>query len=98
MKVQEAVAAAREQILEFFSDEKIANLGLEEIELDEATNSWLITFGFSRPWDRLTGPLAAIENASRELRPWQRDYKVVRIDNRTGKFISIKNRETTYAG
>lgn len=97
MKVREAVSAAKQVLQEFFAEEKIENLGLEEVEFDDVTNTWSITFGFSRPWDKLTGALAALEGASRGFLPWRRDYKVVRIADDTGRFLSIKNRETTDA-
>jgi hypothetical protein len=96
MKVREAVAAAKQHIREFFADEPIQNLGLEEVEFDDTSNTWLVTFGFSRPWDKPTGGiLASLEIAGQELKPWRRDYKVVRISNDTGDLISIKNRESS---
>ncbi len=95
MKVREAVAAAKDHIQELFADEQIANLGLEEVEFDEATGTWTVTLGFSRPWDKPVGPLANL--APLELRPWRRDYEVVKISDATGSLLSIKNCETADA-
>jgi hypothetical protein len=92
MKVREAVAAAKGHIQELFADEQIANLGLEEVEFDEATGTWTVTLGFSRPWDKPVGPFANL--APLELRPWRRDYKIIQISDATGNLISIKNRES----
>jgi hypothetical protein len=90
MEVREAVATAKHYLAEFFADEKIENLGLEEIELEETTNTWRITLGFSRPWEATISPLSPFQ-------PRQRAYKVVQISADTGKFISVKNREMTNA-
>lgn len=90
MEVREAVATAKSYLAEFFADEKIENLGLEEVELDESTNTWRITLGFSRPWDRAITPLSPFQ-------PRQRAYKVVQISADNGKFISVKNREIANA-
>jgi hypothetical protein len=95
MKVREAVAAAKAHIQELFSDEQIANLGLEEVEFDEAAKTWTVTLGFSRPWDKPVGPLANLTPL--ELRPWRRDYKIIQISDATGNLISMKNRETADA-
>jgi hypothetical protein len=46
MKVREAVAAAKAHIQELFSDEQIANLGLEEVEFDGAAKTWTVELGF----------------------------------------------------
>jgi hypothetical protein len=97
MKVREAVTAGKGYIQDIFGDENIANLGLEEVEFDETTNTWTITLGFSRPWDKPAGALARLEGVGVDLRPWRREYKVVRLSNATGELLSIKNRETTDA-
>ncbi len=57
MKVREAVAAAKGHIQELFADEQIANLGLEEVEFDEATGDV----------DRDIGLLQAMGQTSRAL-------------------------------
>lgn len=74
-------------LAEIFSEEAISNLGLEEVEFDEPSSVWSVTLGFSRPWDLSRGAVAAIVGQGR------REYKIVRIDDRTEKLLSIKNRE-----
>ena len=32
-------------------------VGLEEVEFDDESDQWLITIGFSRPWDRPESPV-----------------------------------------
>jgi hypothetical protein len=91
MDVKEAVALARRYLQEVFAEEKIVNLGLEEIEYDDAQHLWSITLGFSRPWDNTAqGAIAAALGT-----PKQREYKVVKIDDKDKRGIAIKNREPT---
>jgi len=39
MDVKEAVARAKTYLAELYSDERISNVGLEEVELDDQTNT-----------------------------------------------------------
>ncbi len=84
MDAKTAVAAAKNAVADLFGDENPMNIGLEELEFDEARDIWLITIGFSRPWNKL-GALSFAD-------PSQRSYKVVSIDGQ-GKALSVKNRE-----
>jgi hypothetical protein len=91
VNVKEAVAQAKKYIFELFSDESPKNIGLEEVEFDEQTNEWLVTIGFSRPWDNPTeSPLAALSNLQRLP---TRAYKIVRISNDKDEVLSVKSRE-----
>ncbi len=91
MDVKEAVRLAKQHLASLFSEEGIVNLGLEEVDYDDARQQWHITLGFSRTWDR-QGPLAELSPAG-----LKRTYKIVVID-REGHALSVKNRENTYAG
>ena len=66
MNVREAVALAKKYITETFADEKISELGLEEIEFDEGSQTWLITIGFTRLWQNSTnlGPFERFSHQS----------------------------------
>lgn len=91
MNVKEAVAQAKKYIFELFSDENPKNIGLEEVEFDEQSNEWLVTIGFSRPWDDPIGSaLAAFSNPQVTM---GRSYKIVRISNTDDKVLSVKSRE-----
>ncbi|XCN73208.1 MAG: hypothetical protein Q3M24_00135 [Candidatus Electrothrix aestuarii] len=96
MKVKEAVKLAKEHILDLFAEEDIRNLGLEEVEFDEEAKEWVVTLGFSRPWNELE----SLNNMTRGIAQFrtnqlfQRSYKVVRIsDDSLHRIISVKNRE-----
>ena len=89
MDVKEAVALARLYLQEVFAEEKIENLGLEEVEYDDIQHLWSITLGFSRPWDNSDrGAVATMLGT-----PKKREYKIVKIDGKDKKAIAIKNRE-----
>jgi hypothetical protein len=89
--VKQAVDTAKRYISDLFADEGVVNLGLEEIDYDEARLVWRITLGFSRVRD-LSG-----RELNHMFATARRDYKVVTIDN-SGRVLSVKNRESSYAG
>ena len=96
MDVKEAVGSAKEYLGEIFSGEEITHIGLEEVVFDDAANCWKITLGFFRPWDLdtdqfLRNPLARIARQSR------RTYKIVQIDDDSGKAVSVTNRHPSTA-
>ena len=88
MDVKEAVRAAKEHVAEIFADEPIENVGLEEVEFDELNGVWAVTIGFSRYWGR------SMDNVFRALGT-ARDFKVVRIEDETGRVQSVKHRAVT---
>ena len=90
MDVKEAVTRAKTYLAELYSDERISNVGLEEVEMDDKENIWTITIGFSRPWDEPRNPFAAITNQPTVLK---RSYKIVRVNNLNGAILSVKNRD-----
>ena len=90
MDVKQAVQTAKEHIAQLFSDESISNVGLEEVEFNETGSVWEITIGFSRPWDR-PGPI--IPALGRLESP--RTFKIVRIQDESGRVESVKHRVLT---
>ena len=96
MEVKEAVRKALEYVSDTFSDAKLSNLGLEEVEYDDTNARWKVTVGFSRPWDypQKSAIEAMSENPfTKPSRPISRTYKVVEIRDSDGKAIAIKMRE-----
>jgi hypothetical protein len=89
MDVKEAVKLAKEHVLDLFADENIINLGLEEVELNEHEQEWVVTLGFSRPWDEPRNTLASLAESNLP----HRSYKIVRIYDQSGMVSCIKNRE-----
>lgn len=92
MNVKEAVKLAVGYVQELFLNEQLTDLGLEEVEYDDAANAWLVTVGFSRPWDAAAGAFAIIAGAPRTK---SRSFKVVTIKD--GQVVSLKNRANALA-
>ncbi len=95
MDVKEAVRTARKYTAELFADDGIENIGLEEVVFDDAEKAWKVTFGFSRPWDRVEPGLAAeLKRAATgaHLEWKRRSFKVVQIDDHTGRVVSMTHR------
>lgn len=89
MNVKEAVALAKQHVLELFDEEGVRNLGLEEVELDGQSDEWIVTLGFSRPWDEPKNALAALAAPAYT----RRTLKVVRISNQGSQVVSVKKRD-----
>lgn len=89
MDVKAAVKLAKEHVLDLFADENITNLGLEEVELTQDEQEWVVTLGFSRPWDEPRNTLASLAESNIP----RRSYKTVRIYDQSATVSCIKNRE-----
>lgn len=87
MDVKEAIHIGREHVKDVFSEDGIADVGLEEVVFDNETDSWRITIGFSRPWDSAR----TLSQRIGQMYP-RRAYKVVCIDDGDGKIKSITDR------
>ncbi len=88
MDVKQAVQIAKQYVSEIFESESTANVGLEEVVYEDESGTWKITIGFSRPWHRRNPQTAAEKLAS----PFERSYKVVQVDDQSGKVESLKDR------
>ncbi len=89
MDVKEAVRTAKEYIAELFTDETITNIGLEEVEFNDTSNNWEVTIGFSRSW-AINALVATLSH-----QPPTRSYKLVCINDASGKVLSLKDRVLT---
>jgi hypothetical protein len=89
MDVKTAVTSAKKWLVDVLGQEGITNVGLEEIEFDDRNGDWLITLGFSRPWNSVKNAFTAIsgEPAAR------RSYRVLAVRDATGEVISMKRPE-----
>jgi hypothetical protein len=85
MDVKSAISTAKDYVRTLFADEHIGDLGLEEVDFDDAGQVWRITVGFTRPY---------FEQPP-EFKPayYGRFYKVVSINDKNNKVLSVKNRE-----
>ena len=87
MDVKAVAQRAKTYVVDLFDDEEISNVGLEEVEFDDSLDKWIVTIGFSRPWDRKT----TLNVALGERRPG-RSYKVLHIADTDGRVLSLKDR------
>ena len=90
MDVKDAVRIAKAHIADLFREEGAINIGLEEVEHHTQDDSWRVTIGLSRPWDKTNPLLDALKP------PFRRDYKVVTIDS-SHTIVSVKNRTSEIA-
>ncbi len=93
MDMREAVQKAKKYINTIFADEDIEHVGVEEVvfDNDNKEETWKITIGFFRPWDQTEGIAASLLQSR-----WnKRDFKVIKIDDRTGDVISMTHRTLT---
>ena len=91
MGVKDAVRKAKEYVADTFSEESIEHLGLEEIVFDETAQAWKVTVGFFRPWNR--PPNLSLGSALLGDNAWkQRSFKVVHIEDWSGRILSLNHR------
>jgi len=88
--VKTAVGNAKQWLANVLQEEGVTNVGLEEVEFDEEHGLWLITLGFSRPWNSVKNAFTAIsgEPAAR------RAYRVIAVKEADGEVVSMKRHET----
>lgn len=93
MDTKEAIAIAKRYVVENLEDERISNLGVEEIEQDPQSGGWLITLAFSRPWNspRAITPAQAALEAAGIFSNLRRSYKTLAVDP-SGQVLSMRNR------
>jgi hypothetical protein len=91
MDVKEAISTAKRYVEDVYADEGVTNLGLEEVEYDAEAGSWLVTLGFSRPWNTPRTRAQEVLEKLGAAGPLRRSYKVVTVaDN--GMVLSMKGR------
>jgi len=89
IKAKEAVQIARDQILEWFNEDKLQALELKEVELSEDESLWLITLSYSV---KRTNSVAS-EIMSGTAPDSVRTSKMFAIDAESGEVRSMKQRE-----
>lgn len=89
--VRSAVEAARnylQQVMDQLIDpgSSIQGLRLEETELSDDKQYWLITLGFDRPLGDYLDPLQSVGFSKK----YERDYRTFKIDAQTKEVKSMK--------
>ena len=91
--LKEAVQEAKKYIKQLFSDEKIYDLLLEEVEKSEDEKYWLVTIGFeveSQLNKNTSSFVDALAITPRKV--YRRVYRTIEIDSETGEMVSMKGR------
>lgn len=86
--VKDAVSSAMGFVREIDQGERLRDLLLEEVEMDEGHDQWLVTIGFSLPKEESTAIISPA--TSRKI---ERNYKVVAVDAYSGAPLSMKIRD-----
>jgi hypothetical protein len=83
--VNEAIARAKEVVVELFGAEGILDLNLEEVAFNKRKGEWLVAISFLRPVNSSQTGSLGIALAS--VRP--RNKKLIRLDAKEGEFIAV---------
>lgn len=86
--VKNAANAATSYLKDIYGTADIGDLMLEEVELSENEQHWLITIGLSRPKLQKSLIQEVLNSGERE-----RIYKVIKVRAMDGKPLSMKIRE-----
>jgi hypothetical protein len=85
--VKQAVASAMDFVRDMYEGQSLLDLLLEEVEMAQADDQWLVTIGFSLAKEESA---SIISPATRKL---ARHYKVIAVDALSGHPLSMKIRE-----
>lgn len=98
MNAKEAIQTAKAYVAEVLADERVLNIGLEEIAYLDGEEVWEVTVGFSRPWDRVAPStyMSVVNSAASDQARYHRTYKVVEL-SKDGAVIGMRNREVETA-
>lgn len=86
--VKDAVRSAMDFVRDMYEGQRLRDLLLEEIEMAEGRDQWLVTIGFSLPKEESTSIISPATS-----RKFERNYKVVAVDACSGTPLSMKIRD-----
>lgn len=90
MNAKEAVNSARKVFSDLFANDRINDIGLEEVRFDNDVGIWSITIGYYRDADMGAFRRVIGEPTSPDVR---RYYRTVRLNDETGEMVSVSIRE-----
>jgi len=85
--VKDSIKKAKNFIIDMYSDEKISQLMLEEVDISDDKKFWLITLGFN-----IKKPIINLMDTISGNQEKIRVYKIIKIDSLSGDVISMKIR------
>lgn len=90
MEAKKAISEAKTLLEDLYSEENVSEIRLEEVEFDEASDSWLVTLGIMRPVARRAASNLSISPLET---PLKRTYKIVTVPDKGINRPSVKIRE-----
>ena len=94
-----AVQKAKDYVIDVYSTEKIQGLLLEEVEFDEQSNTWFVTYSFyienNEPEEpiRSTSASAIMAFTNSYPKQYKHMYKILIINASDGSLVSMKIRK-----
>lgn len=93
IEVKDAIVAAMKAAKEYYKDQQLENLALEEVELSEDERYWHITLGFDVHQEEKNQDVKDLLETIGWQEPLRHVYKVFKVDSSTGKVLSMRIRE-----
>ncbi len=94
MDVKTAISTAKRYVQDVYADENVTNLGLEEVQHDDALGRWAVTLAFSRPWNTPRTRAQEVLESLGGVSALKRSYKIVTVaDDGTVVAMKIRARE-----
>ena len=90
--MKQAVLIAAKHFEELYPQLADANVMLEEVEESEDNGHWLITMGFDKLVPPPTRPALAARMFGPQAPEFARHYKIIKIESKTGRVVSMKIR------
>ena len=87
--IKQAVKSATEYLISLYDSVELNDLMLEEVELSEDDQYWLVTLGFTTRISVSVEPVLKIAGHKEAMR----QFKVIKINTITGEPLSMKIRE-----
>ena len=94
MTVKEAVQRTKAHANDFFGEESVSHFQLEEVTYDDSSDVWEITLGYYVNDPRPMSGFAEVMEQLHGDKRYERKYKIFRIRDSDGAFLSMKIRET----
>ncbi|AGY57385.1 hypothetical protein [Gloeobacter kilaueensis] len=94
ISLKEAVQVARKCLEELYSDIRIYDILVEEVEISPDMSKWIITLGFTRKLADVSGMTSSASAIFEALKQQiKREYKLFAVDAETGLVESMKIRK-----
>lgn len=92
--MKQAVDIAMQSAREFYTGKELIDLDLEEAELSNDSQYWMITLSFYKPNLNPSPPVASMSmSMATPGKKYDKKYKLLKINAETGVLISMKEKQ-----